>query len=320
MHTLFLLAALLAAASVSGLGALLLRATPPGERQSPALVVLAAPVFVLGLAASHAIPGVWTACAPLIGWDRAGTVALLSAQGGSAVAALALNLSRLVLVERLLRACRAPDAAVLDRLAAVARRARQPAPALRVLETGGALAVTGGVMRPTIVVSTWLLERLDQRELEAVMAHELAHIARRDHLVRWLGELLRDATVYLPGGWYALRVLRRDQELASDAAAVGITRRPLAMASSLVKIWRTSGARDGAPLLSSLPSHGGSADLFEERLSRLLAPEPPRCSRWRGRLLAGAAALSVGGLTPRVLATAATATPLVCSLRPGMMF
>lgn len=318
MHTLFLLAALLAAVVVSTLGAVLLRATPSGERRALALVVLAAPVFILALAASHAIPRVWTECGPLVGWDRVGTLALLAGIGGTAVAALGLNLGWLVLVERLLRACRAPHPGLLERLGLVAGRARLRTPALGLLEVDGPMAVTGGLLRPTIVLSVWLLEHLDERELEAVVSHELAHLAQRDHLVRWLGELLRDATIYLPGSCYALRVLQQDQELAADAAALEMTRRPLALASSLVKIYQVSGSSGAARVLRALPSYRASAYLVEERLWRLLATEPQPRSRWRGRLLAGATALSVGDLTPRLLAAATSAMPLVCSLRPGL--
>lgn len=316
MHTLFLLSALLLAAVVGGIGALLLRLAPAGGRRPLALTVLAAPPFVPALAGLHVIPRFWTACAPLVGWDLVATIGLLVAVGAVALGGLGLNLARLLLSERLLAACPLlRDAATTAGLAALARGLGIDPPTVRVLAVDAPLAVTGGLRRPTIVLSRWLVEQLDRRELEAVLAHELAHVARRDHLARWLGRLLRDATVYLPSSWYALRVLEADEELEADALAVELTERPLAMASALGKVWQQASA---APLaMASLPSvAGSSALLLEQRLARLLEGRAHRTPTFPGRLLAGGMALTVAGLTPRLLAAGVALFPLMCSLRP----
>ena len=317
MHTLFLLSALLLAAVLGGLGALVLRLVPAGGRRPLALAVLMTPAFVLAVATLHLVPRLWPDCAPLVGWDLIASLALLVGLGGVATGALALNVARLFLVERLLRACPPlDDGALTARLATLAEAVGVPAPAVRLLRTEAPLAVTGGPRRPTIVLSSWLIDHLERRELEAVLAHELAHLARRDHLTRWLGRLLRDATLYLPGGWYALRVLEADEELGADALAVEVTRRPLAMANALGKVWR--GALAGpAPLgLAGVPGYAAtSAELLEERLHRLVEGRSRQRSALPGRLAAGAGVLSVGELTPRLLALSANALPLVCSLR-----
>lgn len=317
MHTLFILLALLFAAAASLTGALLLRLTPPGERRSLALMVLTAPVFIFGMAASHAVPRLWTDCEPLVGWDRMATLGLMAAVGGTLLLALAWNLGRALLVQRLLNACGTPSRARLDRLETLARQAGVRVPALRVLTLDGPLAATGGFPRPSIVLSDWVLDHLDARELDAVLAHELAHLGRWDHVVRWMAHVLRDATIYLPGAWYALRVLERDQELRADAVALRVTHRPLALASSLVKMWQAVGTGTATPSLGSLPSFGGHGYLIEERLRCVLAADQLSGHRWRGRALAGAAALSVGAFGPRALAAMASALPLMCSLRPG---
>lgn len=319
MHTLFLLSALLLAAAIGGLGALALRVVPVGGRRWLALVVLGAPPLVLGVALTHLVPRFWPECAPLAGWDRVASFGLSGAIIAMAAGAALLSVSRLVLVERLLRVCPVgTDTAHLERLAG---QLGVPVPALRTLRLDEPLAAGGGLRRPTIVLSTWLLERLDARELEAVLSHELAHLARRDHLSRWLGRLLRDAALYLPSGWYALGVLETEEELGADAAAVGVTHRPLAMASALGKVWRAPPSTRSPRRLgvASLPGYGAaSVALLEERLARLLdgrAEQRP----WtvRGRLLAGASVLTMGELTPRLLAASASVLPLVCTVRPG---
>lgn len=320
MHTLFLLSALLLAAAVSALGALLLRLTPAEGRRSLALVVLGAPLFTLALAAFHVMPLFWTECSPLVGWDRVASLGILAGVGGVALGALAINLSRLLLIERLLSACPPLRSADLEaRTGALADQLGLRAPALRLLRLDAPLALGGGLRRPTIVVSSWLIDQLDRRELDGVLGHELGHLARRDHLTRALGRLLRDATVYLPGAWYALRALEADEELSADALAVGLTGRPLAMASALGKVWRAAMANPRPAGFAGLPAYAGtSPSLMEERLSRLLAGRTRPPSRWHGRLVAGAAALSVGGITPQLLVAGSSAMPLVCMLPRGL--
>jgi beta-lactamase regulating signal transducer with metallopeptidase domain len=99
------------------------------------------------------------------------------------------------------------------------------------------LALTCGLFRPTVLLSTWMVEHLDRRELEAVVVHELEHVARRDYLVTWLAMVLRDAFFYLPTSWVAYRQLQREKELACDDLAIAVTHRPLALASALTKVW-----------------------------------------------------------------------------------
>ena len=113
--------------------------------------------------------------------------------------------------------------------------------------------------RPRLHVTQGLLDALDAAELEAVLAHELAHVANRDATVMTvvgtpgtamlggarslasigfvpvqLGALLA-AAVGLVAGTGAT-ALSRYRELAADAAAVRMTGRPSALASALMKV------------------------------------------------------------------------------------
>jgi beta-lactamase regulating signal transducer with metallopeptidase domain len=99
------------------------------------------------------------------------------------------------------------------------------------------LALTCGVFRPTILLSTWMVEQLDQQELEAVLAHELKHVARKDYLIALLATILRDAFFYIPTSWIVYRQLQQEKEVICDDLAVEVTHRPLALASALTKVW-----------------------------------------------------------------------------------
>ena len=311
MHAFFLLLALLLAGLAAGCGAGMLHLVPAGGRRPLALGVLATPPVALAFAAYHVIPLFWMDCSPLVGWDRIVTLSLLGGLAAVAVGALGLNGARLVLIERLLSGCTPLPAEGHPRLAP-----RRASLEVRILRTDAPLAVAGGLWRPSIVLSSWLLEHLDREELAAVVAHEAVHLGRRDYLTRWAARVLRDATVYLPSAWYALAVVEMDEELHADAEAVKHTGRPLALASALGKIWSAALTSRRPPALAGLPGFPGKTEtLLEERLRRLAAGDLDRTSPMR-RASAGLGILVLGALVPRLLMVGAATLPLVCSVRP----
>jgi uncharacterized protein (TIGR03067 family) len=80
--------------------------------------------------------------------------------------------------------------------------------------------VWGLSWRPVIVLPQSLLEGLDPAQRDAVLAHELAHILRRDHLVRWLEVLVLVPFWFNPLAWWSRRELRRAEEECCDAHVV----------------------------------------------------------------------------------------------------
>lgn len=75
--------------------------------------------------------------------------------------------------------------------------------------------------RPGVVVATeGLVRHLDQKAVEAVFAHERAHLAGRHHLLIAGAEALRAAIPFLPLFRDAPRALRELVELSADAVAV----------------------------------------------------------------------------------------------------
>jgi heat shock protein HtpX len=164
--------------------------------------------------------------------------------------------------------------ALADRLCALAD---MPKPRLAVSETPVPNAFAAGRKRKGVVlcVTRGMLERLDEQELEGVMAHELSHVAHGDAMVmtvasfigvlagltarlgarmlfyagrvRNLWQFLVVAfavTLLATATWLIsvllIRALSRYREFAADHAAAQLTGNPAALSSALAKV--SSGA------------------------------------------------------------------------------
>ena len=185
--------------------------------------------------------------------------------------------------------------------AAVGRIARRmgiaPVP-VRLVEhrRGGASVV--GVRRPVVVLDAGLVSLLDHDELEGVLAHELAHVRRRDNLLAWAVGTLRDALFFVPGVAWAARLLMREREVMADRRAVAATGRPGALASGLLKVLETEPGR-GVACAALAPSTG-----LVDRIGLLV--EPPQLTPVRRRLEVGAVALvALVGLAAAIVLPAA---------------
>ena len=150
---------------------------------------------------------------------------------------------------------------------------------IRVVEGLPNPAFTAGISSPRIFVASSLAQRLNQPELNAVVAHEAAHVRRRDPLRLSTYRFLSCLFFWLP----ALKELAADMadeaEIEADdpAAETG----PLALASALLKL--------AADPRGSLPSHSlvhfANRDLLDRRIRRLTGQSTPLPSRVSRRSL-----------------------------------
>jgi hypothetical protein len=142
----------------------------------------------------------------------------------------------------------------------------------RTVDMDGPLALTAGLIRPRIFISTRLLEALSPAELAAVVGHEQAHRRRRDALRQLVAEVL--ARLHLPP---IRRRLLADLSLAAERAcdeeaALSGTGR-LGVAGTILKVARLTAAHQ-RPTDALLPTMTG-ADL-EARIQALLRPAADR--------------------------------------------
>lgn len=150
-----------------------------------------------------------------------------------------------------------------------------PAPAAgawHVVDMEGPLALTAGVIRPRIYLSSRLVDTLSPAELAAVVGHEQAHRRRRDTLRQLAAEML--TRLHLPP---IRRRLLADLALASERAcdeeAALASSGRLCVAGTLLKVARLNASRR-LPTDVLLPTVTG-ADL-ETRIEALLRPAAER--------------------------------------------
>lgn len=139
-----------------------------------------------------------------------------------------------------------------------------------------------GVFRPLILLPVGLVNRLSSRELEMVLAHELAHLQRADHLVNFFQNIVETLLFYHPVVRWVSGVIRAERELASDDQAARLTGDRICYVETLLKLEKARGNR---PQLAI-----GMADhQLVTRVRHLLAPKP----RQPGSIISGTALLTV---------------------------
>ena len=125
-----------------------------------------------------------------------------------------------LLVRRLTRQAR-PLAGPCDEVLARLARALRIRRAVRLLESSLVQVpmVIGG-LRPMILLPIAALTGLPPGQLEALLAHELAHIRRHDYLVNLVQSAIEVLLFYHPAAWWASRVIRAEREHCCDDLAV----------------------------------------------------------------------------------------------------
>jgi beta-lactamase regulating signal transducer with metallopeptidase domain len=152
-----------------------------------------------------------------------------------------------------------------------------------------------GWLRPVVLVPASALAGLSPAQLEAVLAHELAHIRRHDYLVNLLQTLVETLLFYHPAVWWLSRRIRIEREHCCDDLAVSLCGDPVTYARALADL---ETLRGGGPVRRSfreggrfaLAANGGS---LLDRVRRLLTA-PPHAGRGPGWLAASVSVLVIG--------------------------
>lgn len=123
----------------------------------------------------------------------------------------------------------------VDRLLAEMGAAEHP---LRICRTSYPIACVVGLSKPTICLSHGVLEVMDDRELRAVLAHELAHIRGKDNLLNLTVWIVKHLTFFSPATYLTATRYAIAREEAADDLAAEMIGESADLASALVKIVR----------------------------------------------------------------------------------
>jgi soluble lytic murein transglycosylase-like protein len=162
---------------------------------------------------------------------------------------------------------------VLDVLA---RRLGLRRPVRLLLTPRGDTPLVLGLWRPVVLVPAALLSNLSPDYLEALLAHELAHVRRLDYLANLLQGLAETLLFFHPAIWWLSARIRAEREELADqlaAEALGDPRR-LALALNALDDLRLAFP---TPWFPALAARGGP---LLARIQRLLSPRSAPARPW----------------------------------------
>jgi beta-lactamase regulating signal transducer with metallopeptidase domain len=175
-----------------------------------------------------------------------------------------------------------------------------------------------GWLRPVIILPVAAVAQLPPAQVEAILAHELAHVRRHDYLVNLLQRVAEAVLFYHPAIWWMSARVREEREHCCDDLAIDICGDRDNYAIALAELERQ---RTTAPVLGLAATDGPLLNRIR-RILQVSGPERIQAPNWTLTLaLAAVFALVVGGpqRSPTLLAQATTnvANALTPSFRAG---
>jgi TonB family protein len=167
-----------------------------------------------------------------------------------------------------LQSLQPPPAEWLVRFEALRVRSRVQMPVRLGLTNQVDSLVVLGCLKPVVLVPAAALLALDPVDLEALLAHELAHVRRGDFLANLIQTLAESLLFYNPAVWWLSRRIRQEREHCCDDAAVRACGDPILYASALVRLEELRSRPQFIPDLAPAASGGN----LMSRIQRLLRP------------------------------------------------
>jgi len=150
--------------------------------------------------------------------------------------------------------------------------------------------VAFGLLRPVVLLPVSLLTQCPVELIEAMIAHELAHIRRHDLWVNLFQRVVETLLFYHPAVWWVSGRMRLERELCCDDLVVSFTNRRADYAEALVTLSR---ARAGNIAGAWTMGMFGTRLTMLSRVRRVLQmPQPPQKGRY---WLAGPLSLLLAG-------------------------
>ncbi|MFG0256320.1 MAG: M56 family metallopeptidase [Phycisphaerales bacterium JB043] len=153
-----------------------------------------------------------------------------------------------------------------------------------------------GCLRPIVLVPASALTSLSHEQLRGVLAHELAHIRRHDHIINTAQAVIESLLFFHPAIWWLSSRIRIEREFCCDDIAIGRVANAKTFAEALVELESLRLTYQHA----AIAANGGS---LMQRITRILGA--PSTTRNRSPLWKSAAMMvSVVALTGASIAYA----------------
>jgi beta-lactamase regulating signal transducer with metallopeptidase domain len=177
--------------------------------------------------ASHAtitLPGFWALCI-FVAWAAIAAWSLLG---------IARSLWHLLVLRK---SCVPVDPAILDtRVRETLARAGSPRPVALCTSDLVQVPTAIGLVKPAVILPSWILEELSPQELNQILLHELAHLRRWDDWTNLAQKLVKALFFFHPAVWWIERQVSLEREMACDDAVVAETCSPRAYAECLAHL------------------------------------------------------------------------------------
>lgn len=130
--------------------------------------------------------------------------------------------------------------------------------------------LTYGWLRPVLLLPAKVFHSLEDNQIYAILAHELAHIKRNDFLVNLLQQMMATLFFFHPGVWWMSARIQEEREHSCDDLAIQMTRHPVGYAKTLIQLEESQFyAPAVAMALKGKDKQGGTG--FRQRINRLLS-------------------------------------------------
>jgi|GEM_PF-952040 len=137
-----------------------------------------------------------------------------------------------------------------------------------------------GIVKPVILFPLGLINQLSLDEVNAILAHELAHIKRHDYFFNMLQIMVETLFYFHPAIWFISSKIRNERENCCDDLAINHVGNNISYAKTLIKLQELN-------ITAIQPSLGfsGSKNTFSNRILRIL-DQPTSQSSHKDKILA----------------------------------
>ena len=191
------------------------------------------------------------------------------------------------------------DQRILNALSQQATRMRlRIAPAVAVCHRISSPIIVG-VLKPTILLPIAILTELTPAQIEAVLAHELAHLRRWDHVANLFQRLVETLLFFHPAVWYVSRIVSNERENCCDDLVLQFGADASGYAETLLRVAEMGQLSSVKGPAVSLAADGGKPTQLRQRVLRVMNIESDssfRASRFGTLMIVAMLGLASAGI------------------------